>query len=177
MKALFAIFVVSLICVNAIAGDEQDQLEVLRFTDNKLAELDALPDGLSVTHSPNPVSATWDANQELRCKWTYKTTVRPMTKEVTIQEFGMFAWDGERWVFSNITKKPFSRQDFENWYSCPEGVLPVDLLFADPSNWSATSCMRPGKSRWYFIGTDSAGRRVKGEGTVELEAKFKDAGE
>ena len=86
----------------------------------------------------------------------------------------MFYWFGERWLFGNYTEDPFSRQDFEKWYTCPDAILTSGSNFTDSSNWSASSCLSPGKSRWYFIGTDSNGVRVKGEGVVELVGEFEE---
>jgi hypothetical protein len=89
-----------------------------------------------------------------------------------VQEFGSFAWHDGKWVFSNFTGKVFSGQDFADWYSCPEGRLLPGSEATDPSNWSGgIEQLQAGKMRWFFIGTDDSGRRVKGEAVVELLAE------
>ena len=177
MKAIIAIIMLSLMCVSAAAGEESDKTEVLKLSDAKLLELEGLPVGISVNHSPDPVLATWHGREEWKCKWTYATTVSSLAESVKVDEFGMFTWDCGRWYFVNFTKKPFTSGDFAEWYSCLGAELISGTKFTDSSNWSASCSLKAGKSRWYFIGTDRNGNRVKGEATVELAAQFEDSAE
>ncbi len=172
MRTIIAVLLIGAMCATAAATEEEDNVEQLKVTTQKLVELESLPVGIRVAHTQSPILATWDGSKELKCKWTYETTVSSIDRTITVEEFGMFYWFGERWLFGNYTEDPFSRQDFEKWYTCPDAMLTSGSSFTDPSNWSASSCLSPGKSRWYFIGTDSNGVRVKGEGIVELVGEF-----
>jgi hypothetical protein len=134
-------------------------------------ELDKLPEGLKVVHEPEISLATLTGKSERRAKytWWYKTTVSAIDSEVTIVEFGGFTWQDGKWTTGNFTGKPFTAEDFADWYSCPKAVLKSGKSYADPTNWSTDRELRPGKMRWYYIGIDSKGKRVKGEAVIELK--------
>ena len=143
--------------------------------DPKEAELSSLPVGLDVAHNPNPVRAKVRGRSGRRYSWVYATSVRATTSPVRIEEFGSFEWQGGRWVFRTKTGKPFTAADFGDWYQCPGQMLPLEQTFTDPTNWSGADELRDGqKTRWYFIGVDPEGRRVKGEAVVELDADLAD---
>lgn len=143
--------------------------------DPKLGELASLPEGIEVVHSPNPVHAVAEQQPGHRPTYrrVYRTTVRSKSRAVTVQEFGSFAWLNGRWVFANFTGQVFSGRDFAEWYSCPDGKLLPGREAIDPSNWSGgIEQLQAGKMRWYFIGVDEEGRRVKGEAIVDLAAEM-----
>lgn len=140
----------------------------------KLAELDALPVGLTVIHTPNPVKADWDGRRDVPCRWIFETAVSAAGSTVTIEEFGSFFWTIDHWEFSNVTKKPFTRKNFAEWYGCPDGVLRPGETRRDASNWVQACSARQGRSRWYYIGVDADGRRVKGEAVIELAGEYED---
>jgi hypothetical protein len=142
--------------------------------DPKYRELATLPEGIEVIHTPNPVRAVEEPQpgRPRTYRWIYQTTVRSKRGTVTIEEFGCFGWHDGRWEFANFTGKVFSRRDFAEWYSCPEGKLLPGQDAVDPSNWTGgDEHLDAGKSLWYFIGVDEAGRRVKGEAIVERVAE------
>ena len=140
--------------------------------DPKLKELASLPVGLEVTHTPNPVRAQHGGRSGLKYTWLYKTTVRTTRSSVTINEFGAFFWDDGQWVFGNHMGKPFTSVDFADWYSCPNATVMVDQEVSDPSNWVGSDILRKTKAKWYFIGTDENGNRVKGEAVIEELAEI-----
>jgi hypothetical protein len=142
----------------------------------RLREWSTLPDGIEVVHTPARVRARSERQPDGRVqyRWVYRTTVRAKGTPVTVQEFGSFDWHDGKWVFSNFTGKPFSGRDFADWYSCPDAKLSPDAEASDPSNWSGgIQHLQAGKMRWFFVGIDDAGRRVKGEAVVELLAELK----
>jgi hypothetical protein len=147
--------------------------------DAKLRELALLPEGIEVVHSPNPVGAVEDRDprSQHRYRWVYRTTVRSLGGAITVQEFGCFAWHNERWVFSNFTGAAFSSQDFAEWYSCPGAKLAPERPVSDPTNWTGANELRLGRMKWYFIGLDETGRRVKGEGIIETLGGLEGGGE
>jgi len=135
-------------------------------------ELDKIPVGIKVVHEPKVSLATLTGKSERRSKytWWYKTTVSAAT-EVTIVEFGGFAWQEGKWVVAgSFTGKPYAAEEFAEWYRCPNAILKPGTLYSDPTNWSTAPELKAGKTRWYFIGVDGQGRRVKGEAIIELKA-------
>jgi hypothetical protein len=137
----------------------------------KLAELASLPLGLRVVHTPEKIRAEAGGRSGRTYTWSYKTSVASTNGSVVIKEFGSFEWRNDKWVFANYTGKPFTPKDFAEWYSCPEARLMDGKEFADNSNWSGGDVLRAGKMKWYFIGTTSDGRTVKGEAIVETSAE------
>jgi hypothetical protein len=131
-------------------------------------ELDKLPEGIKVVHEPKTALATLTGKSERRLKytWWYKTTVS--ATDVTIVEFGGFTWRDGKWV----SGKPFTAEEFAEWYKCPKAALQKGESYADPTNWSTDADLKTGKTRWYFIGVDAKGNRVKGEAVIELKAEI-----
>ena len=134
--------------------------------DPKFQEVSALPVGLQVTHSPNPVKAQLGGRSGNRYTWVFKTSVWTVGEPVTITEFGAFAWHKGRWVSATFTGKPFTPEDFADWYSCPGAKIAGDT-YSDPANWGGDSVLRDGKALWYFVGTTPDGKKVKGEAIIE----------
>ena len=134
-------------------------------------ELDKLPEGIKVVHKPKAALGTLSGKSERRSKytWWYKTTVSAVDAEVTIVEFGGFVWQDGKWVAASFSGKPFTAKDFTEWYSCPKAVLKPGESYSDPTNWTSAPELRAGKTRWYFIGVDAKGKRVKGEAVVQLK--------
>jgi hypothetical protein len=137
-------------------------------TTNKLDELVKLPFGLQVVHTPDKVRADHDGPSGRAFTWSYKTSVTATNGSVVIVEFGSFIWHKDKWVFSSYTGKPFTSQDFADWYSCPGAKLVEGQTFSDGSNWSGGDILRADKMRWYYIGVTPDGHRVKGEAVVEI---------
>jgi hypothetical protein len=137
-------------------------------------ELDKLPAGLTVTHYTQPALAAETPNAKGLNKytWFFKTTVRATDGDVNLTEFGCFSQAGRTWVFNTISGKPFTPKDFNDWYTCPKAALKKGKDYTDPRNWVTDAALRAGKVRWYYIGVDGSGRRVKGESTIELKAEI-----
>lgn len=138
-------------------------------------ELDKLPEGIKVVHEPTSALATLSGKSDRRGKytWWYKTTVTATAGDVTIVEFGAFVLQNDKWVNGGtITGKPYGRDEFAEWYKCPKAVLKKGESFSDPTNWSTDDELRGGKARWYYIGVDANGKRVKGEAVIVQEAKI-----
>ena len=133
--------------------------------DPKERELDSLPVGMEVVHTPNPVKAEIDSSNRRRC--VYKTTVTATSGPLRMQEFGAFGWQDGRWSFSTMTGKPFTTQDFADWYSCPNAELETSASYADPHNFSGGSLHSRSKTKWYYIAVNEKGERVKGEAVVD----------
>jgi hypothetical protein len=138
-------------------------------------ELDKLPEGIKVVHEPKVALATLTGKSDRRLKytWWYKTTVSPTDGDVTIVEFGGFAWVDGKWVpGGTLGGKPYGTEEFAEWYKSPKGLLKKGESYSDPTNWSTDAELRAGKLRWYFIGVDAKGKKVKGEAVIELKAEI-----
>jgi hypothetical protein len=134
-------------------------------------DFEKLPVGINVVHEPSAPLATLTGKSERRSKytWWYKTTVSAVDEDVTIVQFGGFTWEGGRWAAGrSFTGKPYAAAEFAEWYKCPDAVLKRGKAYADTANWSTGPELRARKERWYFIGVDRKGRRVKGEAVLDL---------
>ena len=132
-----------------------------------LKQLSTLPDEIIVTHSPNPVKAQPGGRSGYKYTWLYETKVAARTGQVVIEEFGSFTWHNNQWFFVNFTMKPFTASDFAEWYECPNAKLNVGQAYSDGSNWTGGDVLASGKMKWYFIGRNEKGERVKGEAIIE----------
>lgn len=138
-------------------------------------ELDKLPEGIKVVHESKAALATLTGKSERRAKytWWYKTSVSAIDGDVTIVEFGALVWKDGKWVGGGtFTGKPYATEEFAEWYKCPKAVLKKGESFSDPTNWSSDPELRAGNMRWYFVGIDAKGKRVKGEAEIELRAEI-----
>ncbi|MBA4192725.1 MAG: hypothetical protein C0467_32570 [Planctomycetaceae bacterium] len=166
-----AIAPVMLVCLLALSSGTTRHVNADEPKFTTLEELDKLPTGLKVTHEPKVALGTLSGKSERRSKytWWYKTTVTATESDLIIVEFGGFAWQDGKWVPSSINGKPFTGEDFAEWYKCPKAVLKKGEAYSDPTNWSNAPELMAGKTRWYFIGVDGKGKRFKGEAVIELK--------
>lgn len=144
-------------------------------TPNKIDELANLPTGLKVVHTPNPALATCDNKNYCTYTWFYSTTVSAIDEDIEILEFGAFDLDNDgKWIQSTtIYQRPFNSKDFADWYSCPGAIIAKGESVTDPTNWSGNDILKGNKVKWYYIGRNSKGQKVKGESTVECLAELK----
>jgi hypothetical protein len=147
-------------------------------------ELEKLPVGLKVTHYPNPCLAIEtdkeidkkSGNRLMRYAWRFKTTISPVDSDVKVTEFGGYQRLNGKWFFTNITQKPFTSKEFADWYSCPDALVKMGNLYSDPESWITSEVLGGAKLRWYYIGTDATGRRVRGDAVAETKAELDPAG-
>lgn len=137
--------------------------------DPKARELAALPVGIRVSHSPNPVKAQAGGRSGRRYTWLYETRVAPTSEDVSIVEFGALVRSrprGDSWKLQTIYDRPFTAAEFAEWYSCPGGLLREGTACVDQANYTGGDQLHGFETRWYFIGRTRAGRLVKGEEIV-----------
>jgi hypothetical protein len=137
----------------------------LRVHLSKDQELAALPVGIQVTHTPNPVKAQAGGRSGQHYTWLYETRVAAISEDVTITEFGALLQKGPlgSWQLRTIYDRPFDSAEFAGWYSCPGAVVHVGTACVDPSNYTGGDQLREQQTRWYFIGRTRSGQLVKGE--------------
>jgi hypothetical protein len=143
------------------------RLDAADAATNKLDELARLPFGLKVVHTPDKVSAERNGRSGRAFTWTCKTSVIATNGSVVLKEFGAFVWHDDKWIFSTFTRKPFTAEDFADWYSCPAARLVEGREYSDSNNWTGGDVLHGSKTKWYFIGVTADGRQVKGEAIVE----------
>lgn len=132
-----------------------------------LEEIRLLPEGIRVTHTPDPVSAVMRGNEFV---WEYQTTIEALKSELSILEFGAFTLHQGEWRFTN--SEPFSSRHFAEWYKCQNADLSADVVLragmpaVDHQNWSRSQRLRSTRTLWYYIGQDPSGRLFRGEAEV-----------
>ncbi len=139
----------------------------------KLDELASLPEGLAVTHTPDPVLATLHTPSLSGVQWKHSTTVSSKAGPVTIIEFGYFVERNGQWDLPYGAEVPYSYTsgDFAKMYECPSSEMKPGESYTDAWNRSVIDCVPEQFVRWYFIGVDAKGNRVKGEANVKLLAE------
>ena len=158
----------TIICLGiATAGTQAMEMPQGPFkSDLKLAELASLPDGLIVVHTQNTAETGPMGPTGLNVH--FSTTVTSEVGPVTIEEFGCLVKEQGQWVYGTSTSEPHSDSDFAELYGCPGAELKPGEGYTDP--WNTFGGFRaPGQVvRWYFIGFDAEGNRIKGEADVEF---------
>ncbi len=137
-----------------------------------LREIGKLPNGIRVTHTPNPVRAQRGGRSGFKYTWEYKTTVESMVGPLLIEGFYSFYLIANKWEFSNYTGKPFRSDEFAEWYSCPKAVVKPGTACSDPLNWTGNNKLVSGKMLWLFIGRDNIGKHHRGHAVIELIGKI-----
>jgi hypothetical protein len=163
---------VSILTFCNFAGFAQaEQTSVEPFDLNlKVKELASLPVGLSVTHSPGPVHSTLFSPSLSGVQWKHDTTVTSLRGPVTIVEYGYFIERNEQWELPYSVEVPdaFTSSDFEEMYDCPNSELKPGESYTNAESRSVMDCVPEQRVRWYFIGVDRQGHRVKGETIIQL---------
>jgi len=156
----------------ASAGLALADQEIAVSTDasEKLRELESMPMGIAVSHTPNLARYTFNPSNVSGVEWQFSTTVSAMAGPVTISEFGYFVERNEQWELNYEDELPlsFSSSDFANEFDCPNALMVPGKSYTNPENRSAIDCVPEQLVKWYFIGIDADGKRVKGEAGVKL---------
>ena len=141
--------------------------------DAKYRSVMKITDGIIVTHTPSEVSAEEEGRSGYKYTWIHETSVRSSVGHLKIVEFGAFHLQNTKWVFSTYTGKPFTSDDFAEWYNCPEAMITEGDAFIDPKNWTGSEALHESSTLWYFIGEDASGQRYKGISQVDTLAQTK----
>ncbi len=166
------ILLVSILIFGSSIGLAQTEQKTVALIDSnlKLEELESLPEGLSVSHTPDPVFYTSFIPSLSGVQWKHSTTVSSLVGPVTILEFGYFVARKGRWEFPYGVEVPYTynSSDFAKKYDCPGSELQLGESYTDTKNRSVIDCVPEQLVKWYFIGLDAKGNRVKGEASVKL---------
>ena len=174
------ILLVSILIFCVAAGSAQAEQETAApfEVSEKLRELASLTEGLSVSHTPDPVRYISYTPSLSGIQWQHGTTVSSIVGPVTIVEFGYFVERNGQWELPYGVEVPYTynSSDFAERFDCPNAKLQPGGSYTDPLNRSVIDCVPEQVVRWYFIGLDAEGSRVKGESNVKLLAEL-DPGE
>ncbi|MFT5098619.1 MAG: hypothetical protein ACI9HY_000728 [Planctomycetaceae bacterium] len=156
----------------ASAGLALADQEIAVSTDasEKLRELESMPVGIAVSHTPSLVRYTLNPSNVSGVEWQFSTTVSAMAGPVTIVEFGYFVERNEQWELNYENELPlfFSSNDFASEFDCPNALMMPGKSYTNPENQSAIDCVPEQLVKWYFIGIDAEGNRAKGEAGIKL---------
>ena len=171
IRSLVIILVVAALAITT-TGCTADE-ELIAQSDLKLVELMSLPVGLNVIH--NPVIAPVDNCDSMGwggvCVWSIRTTVQSVYDTVEIREFGAFRWVNGRWLLYSEPGDLLGPLGFGAKYCCPDGVIPCGESFTNFENNFGFEQKEDMMILCYFIGLDTKGTVVRGEGIVHLSKK------
>ncbi len=136
-------------------------------------EIMNIPDAIIIKHTPATPYAVKPKEDTANFYWFYKTSVKASFEDLEITEFGSYTWDGLKWVFGNVTSKPFEPKDFAEWYSCKKWKLKKGVEYTDPNNWNYSSVLKDGKILWYYIARNKKGELFKGTAIVDYTGEMK----
>jgi len=172
------ILLLSILVFSSFAIPAQADLKAGALAESKLKvkELAKLPEGLTVSHSPDPVNYTLHSPTLSGVKWTHSTTVSSTVGPVTILEFGYLVERNGHWESPHETEVPYTytSSDFAKMYDCPNSELQPGKSYTNDLNRSVIDCVPVQDVKWYYIGLDAKGNRVKGEANVTLLAELAD---
>ena len=154
---------------------EQGETSGQTVSADKLAELEKLPLGLTVSHTPEKVQARpfRRTSTDTAFMWMYRILVTATNQPVDVTEYGAFFWDKNQWVLQYSNDQPRSSADFAVRYSCPGAHLLPGRVYTSSNIYPGpANTLKAAKWRWYFIGVTPEGTRVKGEGVVEQLAEL-----
>ena len=152
----------------------ENNVSILNDSVKAWENLDKIPIGFEVLHSPSRVKKFTAQMDGWPFKWHFKTTVKNISnKDISIFSFGIFAWDNGKWIIDENQKKYNSgfidSNIFSEWYNCPNGLIKSNQSFSDSENWAGNYHFESFKQKWVYLGKDKEGNIYKGESIVRLE--------
>ena len=141
-----------------------------RDIDIKLGELATMPLGLKVSHTPEAVQPTFSGPSGN--EWLHQTTVVSEVGPVKIVEYGYFVERNGNWYHAAGTVEGYEANDFAERFGCPDAKLIPGKAYTYKWNRSLKDNQPEQSAKWYFIGVDAEGNRVKGEALVILQGGF-----
>jgi hypothetical protein len=140
----------------------------------KLTELASLPQGLTVTHTPDSVTTSFSGPSGVQ--WAHSTTVSSTVGPVTIVEYGFLLERNGRWTDETGIRSKYTANDFAENFGSPDAKLLPGKSYTNEWNRSMSDNMPEQVGKWYFIGLDSKGNRVKGEANIKLVGDMAEGG-
>ncbi len=136
-------------------------------------KLRAVPVGLTLWHSPNPVYPAPDSAQTGGFRWHHATMVRSEVGPLTVVECGSFIWYNAAGWQANMHQTP---AEFAALFGCPNGQLAPSVTYTFAHNdrlVDSAQRLYAGDALWYILARDARGRLYKGIGLIETEAQVR----
>lgn len=121
--------------------------------------------GIVGSHFPNPTYATFEDGMYV---WKHDTSVKSMTEDLTIVEYGSYVYTDKGW-YLRVT---YDNKMFEKTYNCKNGILKKGKSYTDPTSWRKSETLFSGDAMWFYIAKNKAGKLFKGTALIETEAKL-----
>lgn len=134
--------------------------------DITMAELASLPEGLVVSHTPEQVEPS--VFGPTGSQYAHQTTVQSTVGPVKIVEYGYLVEEDGHWTSAWNVQDKYSAKDFAELFGCPEAQVQTDQVYTNEWNQSGLNTGPEQMGKWYFIGEDAQGNRVKGEADIKL---------
>jgi hypothetical protein len=150
-----------------------------------LAEIESLPVGIAVRHSPvrpkavrNPSPKQWLP----KYLWDYRTSVEAIDRPLRLFAVGRYVVSGAGWVPHSLLGR--ERPTFDVFYGPSEcsmwsGLSAAEMLpgqeVIQTRSCSHGDELKPFIERWVFVGIDESGQRFKGVGDLELLGELEDS--
>ena len=173
MKYILHVLILGICSFAGLSQAEQDALGP-HESEVKLAELASLPQGLTVTHTPDPVTSSIFGPSGVQ--WAHSTTVSSTVGPVTIIEYGFLLERNGRWTDETWIRSKYSASEFAKNFECPESKILPGKSYTNEWNRSGSDNLLEQFGKWYFIGLDSQGNRVKGEADIKLLGNMSEDG-
>ena len=129
-----------------------DQSEPNRLLPEKLRNIDY---GIVGSHFPNPTYATFEEGIYI---WKHDTSVKSMSEDLTIVEYGSYVYTDRGW-YLRVT---YDNKMFEKTYNCKGGILKKGKTYTDPTSWRRSEKLTSGDAMWFYIAKNKAGKLFKG---------------
>lgn len=143
-----------------------------------IENIETMPKGFDVVHSPRDVGAIETGNPESPYRWEHEEAVTPLVDNLTIQEFGyIVVVNGERRLISFAwDRKPYDRSDFAIFFGCEERPLKKGKRYIR-TDWTENESLEKSEMTSYFVGEDEAGKLYSGYSKVTKLPELKATGE
>lgn len=151
-----------ILCSGFNSNHKNQQSEPNRLLPEKLRNIDY---GIIGTHFPNPTYATFEDGMYV---WKHDTSVKSMTEDLTIVEYGSYVYTDNGW-YLRVT---YDNKMFAETYNCKGGILKKGKTYTDPTSWRRSEALISGDAMWFYIAKNKAGKLFKGTALVETEAKL-----
>lgn len=155
--------------------DREEQPSDIPLT---ISDIEAMPKGFDVSHSPHEVAAIETGDPDRPYRWEHKETVIPLIDDLTVREFGyVVVVNGEpRLVSFAWDRKPYDRADFAKFFACEDGPLQKGKSYSR-TDWTENESLEKSEMTPYFVGVDGVGKLYSGYSKMTKLPQLKPNGE
>ena len=173
MKYILHVVILGICCFAGFSQAGQEGLGP-HESEVKLTELASLPQGLTVTYTPDTVESSFSGPSGVQ--WVHSTTVSSTVGPVKIVEYGFLLERNGRWTDETGIRSEYTAKEFAENFGCPDARLLPGKSYTNEWNRSISDNRPEQAGKWYFIGLDAEGNRVKGEANIKLVGNMSEDG-